>query len=567
MNAAPKQVSKPLTAGTLLENRYLLQEILGEGGFATVYLGRQLNIDRPVAIKILNLIDDPEAQKLIEGKFLLEARSAAEINHPNVVNIFDYGISEATRQPYIVMELLHGHTIEDELRMRGPMKAKRLFDLLIPCLDAMARAHRLNIIHRDLKPGNLFIADNGDGQEILKVLDFGVARAKAVQVRSTTANGQLMGTPRYLAPEYIDERIATTALDVYQLGLVIIEALTGYPVVPTNDPMESLWMHSRGELNVPVNLIRSELGPVLLTALEGDHHQRYGDAGALRDALEGLDYDALPEPGRKLVSLARARFDPEFEIDEDLIPPHAQTLENIEALRTPLFGTSISSSPTMQIDPNNPPEATLKQDPRQVQLYVNMDLAVPGGMTPNADPIDVGPTTEWDASMLEKYGLRPPEPNPPTDIVSLSPSSLDALDEQMQNKVVTFPKNRAAAPSAKPSAPPPISSAIRRAIDKRIAQNQSPEPARQPPTDAPKERRKAARKTRRPSKRAPAPASPQWQDRTATITHAAHTPPTTPGEPVWLPTPMTIAIAILVLGLLVVTFLIIYVLMTMAPNL
>lgn len=292
-----------LPPGTVLDGRYKIGALLAEGGFARVYQGRQLNINRPVAIKVLNPGEEEEVHHLMAEKFLLEAQSAASITHPNVVTIIDYGLTQQTRQPYIVMELLQGHTLAQELRHVGAMHPARALALFLPCLGALEEAHKLSIIHRDLKPSNLFITNPSGDQEMLKLLDFGVARVRAVQATSQTGNGQLLGSPRYLAPEYLKFRIATTTLDVYQIGLVLVEAIIGRPLVEASTPFDYIRLHAQGDLEVPVDLMASALGPVIYQSLELDHTQRFQNAGQLRKALMGLDLRGLAPPGPTMRSL------------------------------------------------------------------------------------------------------------------------------------------------------------------------------------------------------------------------------------------------------------------------
>ena len=342
-----------LSPGTVLEGRYALGEVLAEGGFATVYQGRQINIDRPVAVKVLNLNDDLEVQTLVEDKFFIEARSSARIQHPNVVNIIDYGIVEQTRQPFIAMELLEGHHLRDEFVTHGAIEPSRAFALLLPCLEALGEAHRLGIIHRDLKPANLFIQHPGTEREMLKVLDFGVARLWAMQAISKTGNGHLLGSPRYLAPEYLTQNIATPALDVYQMGLIILEMLTGKPVIPTRSPYKCIWHHTHGMLDVPNDLMEGPLRDVILTALDMDHEARYPTADALRRALLGADLVGVETPGYRRITLASFR--------EGLAGEVAQATQpgvgvEVKTETTPLFEDSQSltlhDGPTALVDPD-----------------------------------------------------------------------------------------------------------------------------------------------------------------------------------------------------------------------
>ncbi len=273
-----------LPAGTLIDERYQIQDVLGRGGYAVVYRALQVNIERFVALKVLSLgpaVDGDDIER-----FLRAARLAARIQHPNAVTIYDVG-RLGDGAPYIVMEPFIGRNLKRELRHGGPLAPERCIRLFLGCLDALAKAHEAGVIHRDLKPGNLIVTDPGTSSEALKVIDFGIARLRDEQT-SMTGSG-LLGTPSYLAPEYIREHLVTPALDVYQMGLILVEALTGRQVVRGETPYKCIWQHVSGELDLPPQVMEGELGVVLRRALERDHQRRFPHAAALRDALAQLN--------------------------------------------------------------------------------------------------------------------------------------------------------------------------------------------------------------------------------------------------------------------------------------
>ncbi|PIV98349.1 MAG: hypothetical protein CO108_30065 [Deltaproteobacteria bacterium CG_4_9_14_3_um_filter_63_12] len=290
-----------LQTGELIDDRFEIVDFIGAGGFANVYRAKQKHIDRMVALKVLGPgpqgIDPGE----FEARFMREARLAAQINHPNVVNIYDFGFTGELRQPYIAMELLTGHNLQDELQDNGPMDPERVLRLIMGCLEALGEGHKLGIIHKDLKPPNLFITNPLGPKEAMRILDFGVARlAEVADGAQLTSTGQLMGTPKYLPPEYIREQIATFALDVYQMGLILVEMLIGRAVVETTSPFECLIVHAQGDLRVPASVMAGPLGPVIKTALAMNYKERYVDADAFLAALKGVDPTAIrvdPEQG------------------------------------------------------------------------------------------------------------------------------------------------------------------------------------------------------------------------------------------------------------------------------
>lgn len=286
-----------IAPGAVINGRYRVTRKLGAGGFAVVYEAMDEQIERRVAIKVMNvghLVDDEESREVLLARFGQEAKLAGRIDHPNVLNVFDYGVVESANEPFIVMEFLEGHDLDRELRRNGAMTPERLLPLFRNALVALGVAHDLGIVHKDLKPANLFLKHPGTRLESLNIVDFGIAHLeREVQGRLTQA-GQVTGTPGYLAPEYATERIVTPMLDVYQMGLILVEALVGKPVVDHPDPVAAMFQHVRGELAVPAELWESELGPVLVRALALDHKQRYESGYAFADALARVDPKGLP---------------------------------------------------------------------------------------------------------------------------------------------------------------------------------------------------------------------------------------------------------------------------------
>ncbi len=276
-----------LPPGTLFEGRYRVEEIIGHGKAAVVYRATQLNIKQAIALKLLHI----KPRDGFEQRFDREVRAATQIQHPDVVRVFDFGLAQG-RQPYIAMELLRGHTLSQELDAHGPLEVERAIGLFVRCLDALQAAHARGIIHRDIKPDNLFLVEPRSQVETLKLLDFGVAHIMASQARLTSP-GELFGNPQYLAPEYVQSQVVSPALDVYQMGLVLVEALCGVPVVDAGSDMESMMRHCRGELNIPESIRNSPLWACVSRALSADHTRRLKSAGALRDALSAISADVV----------------------------------------------------------------------------------------------------------------------------------------------------------------------------------------------------------------------------------------------------------------------------------
>ncbi len=287
-----------VTPGMRIQNRYEVKSLLGKGGFASVFRAYDVEIERPVAIKVLNLAallaGDADPQVMLE-RFRREAKLAARITHPSVVQIHDFGVLEGMDNPYIIMEVLEGHDLEEELEEKGPLDPRRVLPLFVDALEALGEAHGLDIIHKDLKPSNLFIANPGERRETMKVVDFGIAYiGDDTSDKRLTKTGFMLGTPQYMAPEYVEEQYVSPALDVYQMGLILVEMLAGRAVVDDTNMWKCAMRHVGRELSVPELLLDSPLGPVIERALAADPQDRYGDAGEFAAALESLDHDEIP---------------------------------------------------------------------------------------------------------------------------------------------------------------------------------------------------------------------------------------------------------------------------------
>ncbi|MBA2664799.1 MAG: serine/threonine protein kinase [Bradymonadaceae bacterium] len=296
-----------LEPGSLVNDRYEISSAIGAGGFAVVFKAFDRVIERDVAIKVLNLpaMGQPTAVDTLLKRFQREARLAAKIRHRCVVQIFDFGVLDTGRHPFIIMELLEGHDLESELGIHGPMDPMRALPLFCDTLDALGEAHGLGIVHKDLKPSNLFLATTGGGRESLRLVDFGIAHIGEASNARLTATGYMLGTPQYMAPEYVEAQIVSPALDVYQMGLIFVEMLSGRPVVDHENPWRCAIMHASRELIIPQSLLDGPLGSILDTAMAFDPADRFAEATAFSEALRRIDPSTIMritsnEPYRKI---------------------------------------------------------------------------------------------------------------------------------------------------------------------------------------------------------------------------------------------------------------------------
>lgn len=294
-NTWPEHLTDLVPEGRMLKDQYEITGFIGEGGFGAVFKGVQHPLERPVAIKVMY----PGHSALVRERFLLEAKAIAGLVHPNVVTVFDYGLIDQ-RRPFIVMEFLTGDDLGATLRKHGPMPVERALPLFMGVLEALCEAHEVGLVHRDIKPDNLHLTVLPRGREVLRVLDFGIARLTDVdkaprgsQGPRLTPTGQKLGTPHYLSPEYLESGVVTPAMDVYAMGLVLNELLSGEPSVEAHNFYGYVIRHIRGDLNLSADLLASPLGPVLRRATACDPAQRYPDAKAF---LEGLEEALAGQP-------------------------------------------------------------------------------------------------------------------------------------------------------------------------------------------------------------------------------------------------------------------------------
>ena len=277
--AGSAMLADPLT-GHLLDGRYRIGQRIARGGMAAVYEAVDIRLDRVCAVKTMHrsLGDDAE----FADRFTREARAAARLSHPNVVNVFDQGEDPTVEGGtlYLVMELVPGHTLRDVIRAEAPMPPARALALLEPVVSALAAAHRAGVIHRDIKPENVLIADDGR----VKVADFGLAKAVTTDTRHTATGGVLIGTVSYLAPELVVDGTSDARADVYAVGVVLYELLTGSKPHEGESPIAVAYKHVHEDVPPPSEVvpgIPAYLDALVARATARDRAQRPADAGVL----------------------------------------------------------------------------------------------------------------------------------------------------------------------------------------------------------------------------------------------------------------------------------------------
>ncbi|KAA0024925.1 Stk1 family PASTA domain-containing Ser/Thr kinase [Antrihabitans cavernicola] len=273
-----------MTTPRKLSERYELGEILGFGGMSEVHLARDLRLSRDVAIKVLraDLARDPTFYL----RFRREAQNAAALNHPAIVAVYDTGEAEtdAGPLPYIVMEYVEGDTLRDIVRGKGPMAPRRAMEVIADVCAALDFSHRNGIVHRDMKPANIMINKSG----AVKVMDFGIARAIADSSSPMTQTAAVIGTAQYLSPEQARGEQVDARSDVYSLGCVLYEILTGEPPFTGDSPVAVAYQHVREDPQLPSRVYKGvprELDSVILKAMSKNPANRYQSAAEMRSDL------------------------------------------------------------------------------------------------------------------------------------------------------------------------------------------------------------------------------------------------------------------------------------------
>ena len=267
--------------GLVLDGRYRLERPLAEGGMGSIWVGRQIALEREVAVKLLRVGSSAPLRERLRR----EALALAAVHHPSVVQVFDFG-ETADGSPYLVMELVRGEPLGARLHRAGPFAATDAAQLLLPLLEGLSVAHRAGVIHRDIKPDNVVLAPGPAGPQP-KLLDFGIARIHGGESARLTADGGFLGTPAYMAPEQVKGLVADERADVWGVGAVLYEMLAGRAPFGVEDVMTVI----RRVVDEPPSFPRDARGldgrlwGVIMTALRKEPEQRYPSALAFREGL------------------------------------------------------------------------------------------------------------------------------------------------------------------------------------------------------------------------------------------------------------------------------------------
>ena len=298
--------------GSVIADRYHILKKLGEGGMGTVYLAEHVKMGRRAALKVMNpgMNQDPDAI----ARFNREAANASRLNHPNVCAIYDFG-ETPEGLIYLAMEFIEGESLTSLIEKNGTLAAPRAASIIHQAADALSVAHDYGIVHRDLKPDNIMISRNRDGSDLVKVVDFGIAKASSSDAQKVTKTGLVVGTPEYMSPEQLAGDKLDGRSDIYSLGLVAFNCLTGKLPFPSNSAQEAMIMRLtdfpktlaeiKPDMEWPV-----ELQNVMDKALARDADERYQKAAdfgrEMAKAVENMPASIAAAEGTMVMGAAGA---------------------------------------------------------------------------------------------------------------------------------------------------------------------------------------------------------------------------------------------------------------------
>ena len=423
--------------GRVIDNRYEIQARVGEGGMGVVYKARQISIDRIIALKMLNaqMAQDPTWVQ----RFYNEAKACSRLQHPNTIRMFDFGQTTDGRL-FMTMEFLDGISLRDATA-KGALAPQRVVKILIQCCASLAEAHSIGIIHRDIKPDNVFLLNMAGSPDFVKLLDFSVAKLLQEGDKMHTQAGVVFGTPQYMSPEQGRGLPLDARSDLYALGILAFEMLTGMVPFHDENPMTVIQMHLRAEIPPMPQNVPYSVQQIVRRALEKDASRRYQSAGEMMQHCQqvfaelnagnvSLGGGGVPRtivaPMGQMIPPGQAPGGPQMLQPQPIQPPAQGGLQQ----QQPGFMASSAAAKTMiaQVSPlaqgQPQQQATMQPQPMQpggFQQANPMQKTIVAGMAPQIQGGQFVPQQNMQAG-----GMMQPQPSPggggPNKTVLLQPT-------------------------------------------------------------------------------------------------------------------------------------------------
>ncbi|WP_326766573.1 protein kinase [Streptomyces sp. NBC_01591] len=324
--------------GSVAGGRYQLRDLLGEGGMASVYLAYDTALDRQVAIKTLHT--ELGREQSFRERFRREAQAVAKLQHTNIVSVFDTGEDElgGALMPYIVMEYVEGQplgsVLQADIQNHGAMPADRALKVTSDVLAALDTSHEMGLVHRDIKPGNVMMTKRG----VVKVMDFGIARAMQSGVTSMTQTGMVVGTPQYLSPEQALGRGVDARSDLYSVGIMLFQLLTGRIPFDADSPLAIAYAHVQEEPVAPSTINRSvtpAMDALVARALKKNPNERFPSAAAMQDEIARVLAATGPTGAPVIVAGGGAPANSGSGVGSAVFPPVDQSGATPQSVQTP----------------------------------------------------------------------------------------------------------------------------------------------------------------------------------------------------------------------------------------
>ncbi|MET8661074.1 MULTISPECIES: protein kinase domain-containing protein [Streptomyces] len=324
--------------GAVAGGRYQLRDLLGEGGMASVYLAYDSALDRQVAIKTLHT--ELGREQSFRERFRREAQAVAKLQHTNIVSVFDTGEDElgGALMPYIVMEYVEGQPLGSvlaaDIRSHGAMPADKALKVTADVLAALETSHEMGLVHRDIKPGNVMMTKRG----VVKVMDFGIARAMQSGVTSMTQTGMVVGTPQYLSPEQALGRGVDARSDLYSVGIMLFQLLTGRIPFDADSPLAIAYAHVQEEPVAPSSINRSvtpAVDALVARALKKNPNERFPSAAAMRDEIARVLNASGGQTGAPMIVAGGGPANSGSGVGSAVFPPVDQSTPAPQNVQTP----------------------------------------------------------------------------------------------------------------------------------------------------------------------------------------------------------------------------------------